>query len=128
VAGTLLSLAGDLADANTRLQRAGVTRELRARLVAVGDGGADVVDVWTGEARRVACDVLVDCGHRLPDDGLAADRPGTLRAGDCVAPRTALEAVLEGRRAAAAVAPVPVPFPAPGRGPDRGRTIAVGAR
>ena len=65
---------------------------------------------------------------RRPDDGLAADRPGTLRAGDCVAPRTALEAVLEGRRAAAAVAPVPVPFPAPGRGPDRGRTIAVGAR
>ena len=33
-------------------------------------------------------------------DSLYLDRPGTLRAGDCVAPRTVLEAVLEGRRLA----------------------------
>ena len=38
VAGTLLSLTGDLADANTRLQRAGVGRELRAVLRAAGAG------------------------------------------------------------------------------------------
>ena len=40
------------------------------------------------------------CGHRLPDEALYLHRPGTLRAGDCVAPRTVLEAVLEGRRTA----------------------------
>ena len=40
------------------------------------------------------------CGHRLPDEALYLHRPGTLRAGDCVAPRTVLEAVLEARRTA----------------------------
>ena len=52
--------------------------------------------------------VVVDCGHRLPDESLYLARPGTLRAGDCVAPRTVLEAVLEGRRLALELcAPVP---------------------
>ncbi len=36
IAGTLLSLSGDLADANTRLARAGVRRELRARFRSRG--------------------------------------------------------------------------------------------
>ena len=48
--------------------------------------------------------MLVDCGHRLPEETLYLARPGTARAGDCVAPRTALEAVLEGRRRALEVA------------------------
>ncbi len=43
------------------------------------------------------------CGHRLPDEALYLNRPGMLRAGDCVAPRTVLEAVLEARRAAMAI-------------------------
>ncbi len=100
VAGTLLSLTGDLADANARLQRAGVRRELRARLRGVAAGTAVVEHVWTGERHDVPCAVVVDCGPRLPDDTLAAVRPGLPRAGDCVAPRTVLEAVLEGRRRA----------------------------
>jgi 2,4-dienoyl-CoA reductase (NADPH2) len=100
IAGTLLSLTGDLADANTRLQRAGVRRELRALVRGIADGRVHLEDVWTGEARAVPAAVLVDCGHRLPDETLYLDRPGTLRAGDCVAPRTVLEAVLEGRRRA----------------------------
>lgn len=100
VAGTLLALSGDLADANTRLQRAGVRRELRSRLREVADGRAVLEDVWTGERREIACAALVDCGHRLPEESLYAARPGTPRAGDCVAPRTVLEAVLEGRRRA----------------------------
>ncbi len=62
VAATLLSLAGDLAGANTRLQRAGVTRELRSRIREVADGRAELVDVWTGAARSVPCAVLVSCG------------------------------------------------------------------
>jgi 2,4-dienoyl-CoA reductase (NADPH2) len=100
IAGTLLSLTGDLADANTRLQRAGVRRELRALLRGLAGGLARLEDVWTGERRDVPCAVVVDCGHRLPDEELYLERPGTLRAGDCVAPRTALDAVLEGRRRA----------------------------
>ena len=103
IAGTLLSMTGDLADANTRLQRAGIRRELRAHLRGVADGQADLEDVWTGAHRTVDCVALVDCTHRLPDDSLALQRPELPRAGDCVAPRTILHAVLEGRRQAMAV-------------------------
>src|SRR5215468_11341211 len=98
VVGTLLSLTGDLADANVRLQRAGVTRELRSLLREVGGGTALLEDVWTGAQRRVDCAVLVDCGHRLPEETLYLARPGTPRAGDCVAPRSVAEAIREGRR------------------------------
>jgi mycofactocin system FadH/OYE family oxidoreductase 1 len=107
VAGTLLSLTGDLADANTRLQRAGVARELRSLLREVSGGTALLEDVWTGAQRRVGCAALVDCGHRLPEEGLYASRPGTPRAGDCVAPRTVAEAVREGRRLGQAAASRP---------------------
>jgi 2,4-dienoyl-CoA reductase (NADPH2) len=120
VAGTQLTRTGDLADANARLQRAGVTRALRSRLRPAGPGRARLEDTWTGEQREVACAAVVDCGHRLADTALyeaARDdeawyaearydeaRPGpgrgVPRAGDCVAPRTAAEAVLEGRRRA----------------------------
>ncbi|MQA03786.1 MAG: mycofactocin system FadH/OYE family oxidoreductase 1 [Streptosporangiales bacterium] len=103
VVGTLLSLTGDLPDANTRLQRAGVRRELRARVVERVVDGVVVEDVWTGERRTVPGAVFVDCGPRLPEETLYLARPGTTRAGDCVAPRTALEAVLEGRRCAARI-------------------------
>jgi mycofactocin system FadH/OYE family oxidoreductase 1 len=119
VVGTLLARTGDLADANVRLQRAGVARELRSLLRDVSGGSALLEDVWTGEQRRIDCAVLVDCGHRLPDEGLYLERPelagpgperpdlagpGTCRVGDCVAPRTVHEAVLEGRRGALAIA------------------------
>lgn len=100
IAGTLLSLTGDLADANTRLQQAGVRRELRVLLREISSGRAVLQDVWTGERRTVPCGTVIDCGHRLPDEALYLARPGTARAGDCVAPRTVLEAVLEGRRCA----------------------------
>jgi hypothetical protein len=56
----------------------------------------DVDDRFTGHRRTVTGAAVVDCGFRLPDDPL----PGAFaRAGDCVAPRTILEAVLEARRA-----------------------------
>jgi len=97
VAGVQLSRTGDLADANARLQRAGVTRELYTALCSAGDGTATLVDVHTGERRRIPCDVVVDCAQRLPDDTLWLARPGLARAGDCMAPRTVREAVLEGR-------------------------------
>ena len=108
VAGTLLARTGDLADANVRLQRCGGERVLRSRLRQVGGGEATVEDVWTSAKRTLPCAVLVDCSHRLPAPlpgaGPGGAVPGgarVLTAGDCVAPRTILEAVLEGRRRAA---------------------------
>ena len=103
IAGTQLALTGDLAEANSRLQRAGVLRELRSLLRAVASDHVLLEDRWTGEQRTVDCAFVVHCGHRLPDQDLYLRRPGTLRAGDCVAPRTVLEAVLEARRVALAI-------------------------
>ncbi|MCE0761591.1 FAD-dependent oxidoreductase [Pseudonocardia kujensis] len=79
VAGTQLSRTGDLADANARLERAGVVRELFARLRSVGSGTALLTDVDHGAAREVPCTVVIDCAHRLPDDGLWRGHPGLLR-------------------------------------------------
>ena len=121
VVGTLLSLTGDLADANTRLQRAGVTRVLRSRLREITGGTALLEDVWTGEQRRIGCAVLVDCGHRLPEETLYLHRPGTPRAGDCVAPRTIAEAIGEGRRRALEIGGADAP-------PGSGRQAQEAAR
>lgn len=101
VAGRQLAITGDLAPANARLERAGVVRELLAVLRGVRQGRAELEHVWTGERRTVPCAAVVDCGHRLADDALWRARPDLPRAGDCVAPRTVHEAVLEARRAAA---------------------------
>ena len=68
VAGTLLSLTGDLADANTRLQRAGVRRELRARLRGIDRRVGRPRGRVDRRAPPVACAALVDCSHRLPED------------------------------------------------------------
>jgi 2,4-dienoyl-CoA reductase (NADPH2) len=103
IAGTQLALTGDLAEANSRLQRAGVVRELRSLLRAVADDHVLLEDRWTAQQRMVECAFVVHCGHRLPEQTLYLRRPGTARAGDCVAPRTVLEAVLEARRVALAI-------------------------
>ena len=107
IAGTLLAIAGDLADANVRLQQAGVRREVRSLLRRASEGTALLEDVWTGAVREIACAVVVDCGHRLPEETLYLSAPGTARAGDCVTPRTALEAIREGRRLALALGAKP---------------------
>ena len=63
-------------------------------------GEVVVEDRFTGERRTIPCAAVVDCGFRLPADPL----PGaTMQAGDCVAPRTIHEAILEGRRAALSI-------------------------
>jgi len=115
VAGTQLARTGDLADANTRLLRAGVRRELRSLLREAAADHAVLEDVWTGERRTVECALVVHCGHRLPEQTLYLSRPGTPRAGDCVAPRTVHEAVLEARRVAMAVGAAPRPLVAVGQ-------------
>ena len=103
IPGTQLARSGDLADASTRLQRAGVALHKRSRLVTVTPSAAVVEDVFTGEAREIEARVVIDAGHRLPEDTLWRAHPTLSRAGDAVAPRTVYEAVLEGRRAALAL-------------------------
>jgi hypothetical protein len=95
VVGTQLALTGDLADANARLQRAGVALEKRSRLREVRADHVVLEDVHTAETRERPAATVVHCGHRLPDQRLDG-----VRIGDCVAPRTVHEAILEGRRAA----------------------------
>jgi 2,4-dienoyl-CoA reductase (NADPH2) len=103
IAGTQLARSGDLADASTRLQRAGVALHKRSRLLTVTSSAAVVEDVYTGDVRDIEAAVVIDAGHRLPEDTLWRAHPALRRAGDAVAPRTVYEAVLEGRRAALAL-------------------------
>lgn len=102
VVGSRLGPVGDLVGAHRRLARAGVRREAAVELVSWSDGEAVLRRRWAPDEVRIACVAVVDAGHRLPGRAL----PDTRRerfAGDVVAPRSVLEAVLEGRRAALAV-------------------------
>ena len=96
IVGNELARAGDLADANSRLARAGVVLHRRSLLRAVAPSSATLEDRFS--ARRVDLDVVavIDAGHRLP----TGEVPAARTIGDAVAPRTVHEAVLEGRRAA----------------------------
>jgi len=97
IAGNELSRTGDLAPANARLARAGVRIERRTLLRAVRIGEVEIEDRFSGARRIILCGAVVDCGFRLPDEPL----PGaSAQAGDCVAPRTVHEAILDGRRVA----------------------------
>ena len=96
VAGNELSRTGDLAPANVRLAQLGVTIVRRATVRSVARGHVVVRDRFSGDERRIDAVAFVDCGFRLPDDPITGV---TARAGDCVAPRTVHEAVLEARRA-----------------------------
>jgi 2,4-dienoyl-CoA reductase (NADPH2) len=98
--GRELTRTGDLVPANLRLRRAGVTLTVRSRVSRVQAGTAEVEDLYAGTTEPVPAVAVVDAGHRLPDDQAAG--AAAIRAGDCVAPRTLYEAVLEGRRAALA--------------------------
>lgn len=108
VAGAQLARTGDLAPANVRLQRAGVRIVRRCAVESVGTDGVVVAHVDGGGAETMPAALFVDAGHRLPEDTLyrsvqatgTRTRSDLLVAGDAVAPRTILEAVLEGRRAA----------------------------
>jgi hypothetical protein len=100
IAGNELSRSGDLAPANVRLAQARVRIERRSLLRAVRAESVDVEDRFSGLHRSIGCVAVVDCGFRLPDDPIeGADH----RAGDCVAPRTVHEAILEARRVALSI-------------------------
>ncbi|CAB4364555.1 MAG: mycofactocin system FadH/OYE family oxidoreductase 1 [Actinobacteria bacterium] len=100
IAGNELSRTGDLAPANVRLQQRNVHIERRSILRAVRPGEIEMEDRFSGERRTVAAAALIDCGFRLPTDPITGAHA---QVGDCVAPRTLHEAVLEGRRAALSI-------------------------
>ncbi|MFA5774985.1 MAG: FAD-dependent oxidoreductase, partial [Ilumatobacteraceae bacterium] len=100
VAGNELSRTGDLAPANVRLAKAGVRVIRRALLRLVTPTHVEVEDRFTGQTSAVPCVTVIDCGFRLPTTNIA---DAHMQVGDCVAPRTILEAVLEARRAAQAI-------------------------
>ena len=98
-----LGLTGEFNPWYRRAAAVGV--ELRPQTVVVGvEPGALVVRHRFAEAteRIEGIDVMVVADHELADDGLhraLRGRVGALhRAGDCVAPRRVLHAVLEGNR------------------------------
>ncbi len=108
IVGNELARSGDLAAANARLQQAGVVLRRRSLLRAVKKGVVVAEDRFTAERREHRAAAVVDAGHRLPDEELwqalsAHPDVHVDRVGDCVAPRTIHEAVLEGRRAALAL-------------------------
>ena len=105
IVGNELARAGDLAPANARLARAGVVMHRRRLLRKVRKNSVVLGDRFSENLEDLAVDWVVDAGHRLPDDTLsgalvAATGHRPRSAGDCVAPRTVAEAVLEGRRRA----------------------------
>ncbi|MGA0204344.1 MAG: mycofactocin system FadH/OYE family oxidoreductase 1 [Ilumatobacteraceae bacterium] len=101
IAGNELSRTGDLAPANVRLAQRSATVVKRAvvRAVEAADSGVRVrlQDRFSGEIRTIDGVAVVDAGFRLPSEPMP-DAHHVV--GDAVAPRTLLEAVLEGRRAA----------------------------
>ncbi len=100
IAGNELSRSGDLAPANVRLAQRGVHIERRSLLRSARAGEVEVQDRFSGERRTIPCAALIDCGFRLPAEPVG---DAAAQAGDCVAPRTIHEAVLEARRAALAL-------------------------
>ena len=105
IVGNELARAGDLAPANARLARAGVVMHRRRLLRKVRKNSVVLGDRFSENLEDLAVDWVVDAGHRLPDDTLsgalvAATGHRPRSAGDCVAPRSVAEAVLEGRRRA----------------------------
>lgn len=105
IVGNELARSGDLGPANARLANAGVVMHRRRNIEKVRKAAAVLADRFSHDTETIEVDWVVDCGHRLPEDALehqVQDRTGhrPAVAGDCVAPRTVAEAVLEGRRRA----------------------------
>ncbi len=107
VVGEQLARSGDLAPAGVRLQQAGVSLLKRSVVTAAHLEAVVVKDRDSGDVQNLEVALLVDAGHRLPEDTLYKAVSGVrpvFVAGDAVAPRSVLEAVLEGRRVAALLA------------------------
>ncbi len=106
VAGNELARTGDLAPANVRLQQLGVTRHLRSIARAVTVEGVEIEHRFSGNRTVIPASLVIDANHRLPSPSATG---ATVSIGDAVAPRTILEAILEGRRAATSIADIATP-------------------
>jgi mycofactocin system FadH/OYE family oxidoreductase 1 len=100
--GEKLALSGDLAPSQNRLHSRGIKLHKRALLRRVTVGGVEVEDRFSGVSSTLEAAAVVACGQRLPDTSVDPDEL-LPQVGDRVAPRTILEAVREGRRAALAL-------------------------
>ena len=101
IVGNHLAGTGDLAGVNARLAQAGVRLLKRSILLRVEPGLVTIEDRFDGRKTIIEAQAMIDCGYRTPLE--EAEKSGTMRAGDAVAPRSIYEAVLEGRRAALAL-------------------------
>jgi mycofactocin system FadH/OYE family oxidoreductase 1 len=100
--GEKLALSGDLAPSQSRLHGRGITLQKRALLRRVSTESVTVEDRFSAASSTIPVAAVVACGQRLPDTSVDPEEL-LPQIGDRVAPRTILEAVLEGRRAAFAL-------------------------
>jgi 2,4-dienoyl-CoA reductase (NADPH2) len=87
---------------STRLRALGVRFALHSTVGAVEEGHVVVTNTLDGVASRLPAALIVAAVGGDPDGALGDDLTGhvdVVRVGDCVAPRTALEAIREGRLA-----------------------------
>lgn len=105
IAGNELSRSGDLAPANVRLAQRGVQIQRRSVVRGIGVDNESLVvmvqDRFSGDEQEIRAAAVVDAGFRLPnDEPIDAAGRTVIPIGDCVTPRSLLEAILEARRAA----------------------------
>lgn len=86
----------------SRLRKLGVVFRTESAIEAWHGDGADVLDLLTGDIERIAADTLVLATTNVANTMLADDLTGSgldiRMLGDCVAPRTAVMAIYEGRK------------------------------
>lgn len=102
VVGQDLGITLDIEHWNFAAAAKGITQLTDLVPMAVSDGGVDFLHHPTGAAQRIECDWVVSCSPPLPAEGLYFELKDSgvevHRAGDCVAPRRAHAAVVEGHR------------------------------
>ncbi|MFF5986861.1 mycofactocin system FadH/OYE family oxidoreductase 2 [Prauserella flavalba] len=112
VVGQDLGVTLDMETFNVRAAAKGITQTTdEVVLGAEEDAGGvrlQVLTHTTGSTTDVRCDWVVCATHQAPEDGLWHELSGSAefevyRAGDCVAPRRAHAAVVEGHRVAVAL-------------------------
>ncbi|MEX2373114.1 MAG: NAD-binding protein, partial [Dehalococcoidia bacterium] len=88
-----------------RMAELGIVLKTSTRVDAVSPEGVSLADVWSGRVTHQPCDVLVLARDRVAPArslALALEEENGIpfrEVGDCLAPRSALEAVREGRLA-----------------------------
>jgi 2,4-dienoyl-CoA reductase-like NADH-dependent reductase (Old Yellow Enzyme family) len=88
-----------------RLRGAPLTVRPFTALAAIGDGGAELRNVMSGQTDAVTADTVIVVGERAPRSWstLTPAKAGVQVIGDALVPRKAMHAISEGRAAAAAI-------------------------